>query len=410
MRAFTTRGLSLLCAGAALLVGGLALGQRDVVGLGVLVFAVPLLSLAALAGSPRRLTHSRTLQPERVTAGNDARVLIQVGNASPRRAVAGALAEETLPNLPDDAPRFALGYLRPGATRDLSYRVRPPVRGGYPIGPLRLTLDDPLGCVRMRRTLGTHVSLLVTPPVVALPRMWPMGGATDSGESSTRFVTGVGEDDQVPRAYRYGDDLRRVHWRSTARVGELMVRREEHRLGDHSAILLDTRDSAHAGEGAGSSLETAVSAAASIALHFIGRRQDVRLLTDEREVPGGGGDTVLDALALTPTSPAVRLGRGVDLVAGSPVAGTGLCVAILGALTDGDLTALARVGSAHSHRRVAVLCATAAWPSPGALDTASDALSRTGWLVYRIDTAEDLLGHSVPTRVPNDCARGGAAR
>ncbi|CAM3869470.1 DUF58 domain-containing protein [Nocardiopsis gilva] len=410
MRAFTTRGLSLLCAGAALLAGGLAIGQRDVVGLGVLVFAVPLLSLAALAGSPRRLAHSRTLQPERVTAGNDARVLIQVHNASPKRAVAGVLAEDTLPNLPHDAPRFDVGYLRPGATRDLSYRVRPPVRGGYPIGPLRLTIDDPLGCVRMRRTLGTHVPLLVTPPVVALPRMWPMGGAADSGESSSRFVTGVGEDDQVPRAYRHGDDLRRVHWRSTARVGKLMVRREEHRLGDHSAVLLDMRQGAHAGDGEDSSLETAVSAAASIGLHLIGRSQDVRLLTDEREVPGGRRETVLDALALTPASPAVRLGRGVDLVAGSPVAGTGLCVAILGALTDGDLAALARLGSAHSHRRVAVLCAAAAWPSPATLDTASDALARTGWLVYRIDTVEDLLDQGAPVHEGAGHAWGGAGR
>nr|WP_246422113.1 DUF58 domain-containing protein [Nocardiopsis mwathae] len=233
-----------------------------------------------------------------------------------------------------------------------------------------------------------------------------MGGAADAGESSTRFVTGVGEDDQVPRAYRHGDDLRRVHWRSTARAGELMVRREEHRLGDHSAVLLDMRHGAHAGEGADSSLEAAVSAAASIALHLIGRRQELRLLTDEREVPGGGGERVLDALALTPSSRAARLGRGIDLAAGSPVAGTGLCVAVLGALADTDLAALARLGSAHSHRRVAVLCTAAAWPSPGDLDAAAAALSRTGWLVYRIDTADDLLDTALPARA----GWGGATR
>ena len=63
-----------------------------------------------------------------------------------------------------------------------------------------------------------------------------------------------------PAPYRDGDELRRVHWRSTARHGELMVRREEQRWRNRAVLLLDTRARAHSGTGAGSSFEFAVSA------------------------------------------------------------------------------------------------------------------------------------------------------
>ena len=66
----------------------------------------------------------------------------------------------------------------------------------------------------------------------------------------------AGEDDVIPRAYRDGDELRRVHWRSTARYGELMVRREEQRWRNRATVLLDSRSISHMGTGAGSSFET----------------------------------------------------------------------------------------------------------------------------------------------------------
>ena len=79
----------------------------------------------------------------------------------------------------------------------------------------------------------------------------------------------MGQDDAPIREYRHGDDLRRMHWRSTARVGELMVRREEQAWDPSATVMLDTRASAHAGEGMQHSLEWAISAAASIAIHFL---------------------------------------------------------------------------------------------------------------------------------------------
>ena len=118
-----------------------------------------------------------------------------------------------------------------------------------------------------------------------LPQI-PLGGAwTGSGDNRPRaFAIGSAEDVTV-REYRRGDDLRRVHWRSSARVGELMVRREEQPWQSRATVFLDNRLISHRGQGVASSLEAAVSAAASIAVHLSQRGFTVRLVTASGEDP-----------------------------------------------------------------------------------------------------------------------------
>jgi uncharacterized protein (DUF58 family) len=95
------------------------------------------------------------------------------------------------------------------------------------------------------------------------------GGAGSAGEARPHRVGVVGQDDVLVREYRHGDDRRRIHWRSTARRGDLMVRREEQAWDPTASVLLDARVGAHAGRGMHSSLEWAISAAASVAVHFL---------------------------------------------------------------------------------------------------------------------------------------------
>ena len=101
-------------------------------------------------------------------------------------------------------------------------------------------------------------------------------------QPAARVRAGSAEDVTV-REYRRGDDLRRVHWRSSARTGELMVRREEQPWQSRATLFLDNRTHAHRGHGAASSLEYAVSAAASVALHLAQRGFMVRLVTADGE-------------------------------------------------------------------------------------------------------------------------------
>ncbi|MCR8526297.1 DUF58 domain-containing protein, partial [Escherichia coli] len=114
----------------------------------------------------------------------------------------------------------------------------------------------------------------VTPTIVPLPAIRLAGGGGSTGEARPHRVGVVGQDDALVREYRQGDDVRRIHWRSTARRGDLMVRREEQAWDPSATLILDSRASAHAGRGSlhspeQNSLEWAISAAASIAIHFL---------------------------------------------------------------------------------------------------------------------------------------------
>ena len=82
---------------------------------------------------------------------------------------------------------------------------------------------------------------MVTPKIVALPRAAAPSSWLGEGDGGMRTISAVGEDDAAPRTYQDGDSLHRVHWKSTARYGELMVRREEHQWRNSASVFLDTR-------------------------------------------------------------------------------------------------------------------------------------------------------------------------
>lgn len=377
----------MLVFGGIALVTGLVIGQLELVGIGVLLTTVPLLSALTVIGSVDRIVHSRTVQPSRVPAGHDARVMVRVGNSSTTWPVAAVFVEDALPVPLGAEPRYFVGYLGPRAVRDVTYLVRPAVRGRYTVGPLRVSVSDPLGCVRVTRSVGAPSSLLVTPRTVPL---WESGGTDGSQgeESPRRSIIGVGEQDPVPREYQHGDELRRVHWRSTAKRGELMVRRDEQHRREHSAILLDARAAAHLGQGQHSSLETAVGVAASVAVHLIYRRHDLRLHTECGRVQSSTVSGVLDGLAVTEPSDASGLQGGIGALASMRNSSPSLVVAILGAVRPEEATALSRVGGRST--RIAVLCARAAWPSTESLRGTVELLTATGWRVLTVSDPTEL--------------------
>ena len=365
----TTRGRCFLAAGIALTVCGLALGERDLLRVGVFVGALPVIAAVFVSRTRYRVACSRTLDPVRIEAGRQARVVLRLDNLS-RLPTGVLLVEDTLPYVLGGRPRFVLDRVEPQGTREVTYNVRSDVRGRYPIGPLSVRLTDPFGFCELSRAFQAVDNLVVTPVVSTLPQVRLGGDRAGGGESTARAVAAAGEDDVATREYRYGDDLRRVHWRSTAHAGELMMRREEQPWQSRATVLLDTRAQAHRGEGPGSSFEWAVTATASVGVHLIRHRYSVRLLTDtgeERRGTGGvsdvGGGTfegvLLDTLA------SVRQSHGAGLehaVAGLGRAGEGLVVAVLGLLEADDAATLTRLRRG-STACVAVLIDTPGWSS-----------------------------------------------
>lgn len=299
LRGLTTRGRAFLAAAAAAAVSAVLLGEHDLLRVAALLTVLPLAAVWYVGRSRHRLACLRRLTPAQVPVGGRAHVTLQVQNLS--RLVTGTLLlSDTLPYALGSRPRLVLERLRGGQTSAVTYAVRAEVRGRYEIGPLVVRLTDPFGLCELTRSFPGVDRLTVVPEVEPLPAIRLASEFTSSGESRARSVAVHGEDDAATREYRRGDDLRRVHWRSTARAGELMVRREEQPWESRATVVLDTRASGHRGDGPRSSFETAVSAAASMVVHLQQGGYRVRLLTDDRMAEANenvGHQLVLDHLA-----------------------------------------------------------------------------------------------------------------
>ncbi|MGW1723698.1 DUF58 domain-containing protein [Streptomyces sp. NPDC002306] len=350
----TTRGRSFLAAGIAAAVCAYVLGQADLLRVGLLLAVLPLVCAAVLHRTRYRVAGSRRLSPGRVPAGSEARVHLRMDNVS-RLPTGLLMLQDRVPYVLGPRPRFVLDRVEAGGRREVSYRVRSDLRGRYPLGPLQLRLTDPFGMCELTRSFSTYDTLTVIPRVESLPPVRLNGEAKGYGDGRQRSLALAGEDDVIPRGYRHGDDLRRVHWRSTARYGELMVRREEQPQRARCTVLLDTRGPAFRGAGPDSAFEWAVAGTASVLVHMFERGFSVRLLTDTgTSVPGEGADgfagasqesadaagMMMDTLAVIDHSDGTDLSRAYDLLRGG---NEGLLVAFFGDLDEEQAAVAARM-------------------------------------------------------------------
>ena len=168
--------------------------------------------------------------------------------------------------------RGALG--RDNAVRG-DYVLDPPRRGIFEIGPLVVDFGDPFQLASGEFVVGERQKLVVTPTIVALPDTGQSIAADDGSARALQRRASGGEDELMTREYRYGDPLRRVHWRASAHHGELMVRQEEQRSHAQARILLDTRRAGYRDAGTptvqepeSEAFEWAVAFSASLAIHL----------------------------------------------------------------------------------------------------------------------------------------------
>ena len=360
MSGLTTRGRCLLAAGFAAALCSVVLNERDLLRVSAFVIALPLLSAGLAATSRVGLSARRFLTPARVPAGHSTEVVLEI-KATGRVPAGGLLLEDGVPYLLGGRPRFVVERLRWRGTARLGYRVHPAMRGIHQLGPLRARVTDPFGLAEFERELAGQSRVVVVPRTVPLLGL-PGGSGVGSGEDGSILLrSGQGEDDAVVRLYRQGDDLRRVHWKSTARRDELMVRVEERPWRGGTTVLLDRRLSAHRGHGPGSSLEWAVSLCASICLHLHHCGQQVRLVAEDGAVLTGdtteaahSDAAVLDALAALQPTHRKDLTWGIDPGAGHELMG------VFGALTPSTAAALSVLRPRRT-RSLAVLLDVPRW-------------------------------------------------
>jgi uncharacterized protein (DUF58 family) len=355
----TTRGRCLLAAGLAAALCAVLINERDLLRAAAFAMLAPLLASVVVGYTQVTLRATRELATHRVPVGGECQVqltLLCTGRLSGR-----LLLEDVVPATLGGSRRAVVARLPQHREVRLLYPLHPVERKVHSLGPLTARITDPLGLAEYRRTHAGHSRLVVIPAVVPLTGL-PTGGELGAGEAGGgRAGAGPGQDAVVVRSYRQGDDMRKVHWRTTARRDELMVRVEEWPERGGATVLLDHRAAAHRGTGSTSSLEYAVSLTASVYAHLQRRGQRVRLVTGDGVVQAGGTDstdhtvdTALDALA------ALHANEQRDLASMPGLAGGQEVVAVLGAVEPATVEQLLaqRPSGMRSH---VVLLNVAAW-------------------------------------------------
>ncbi|HUR17799.1 MAG TPA: DUF58 domain-containing protein [Acidimicrobiales bacterium] len=292
-------GLSSAVAGA----GGRLLGLRE---LFLIAAGGGALSLCALAYvRVRRFTvHAgRRLVPGCLPVGGSCQVELTLTNGRRRRSPVLDLHDGS-------RYRFLLDPLDPAEEARGVYMLEALRRGLLPVGPLRARLRDPFGLAARAVTVLPPGTLTVHPRVEPIgPPPDPPGVSVLNGPRRTTLSPGPGGDFHALRPYQEGDDLRLVHWPTSARLDALVVRQEEAPLLRQTAIALDLRRSVHDQE----TIERAVSAAASVAAASCGDDGVVRLVTTGAVDTGtAGGEAhvqdILDLLATVDSDDGAGLG------------------------------------------------------------------------------------------------------
>jgi uncharacterized protein (DUF58 family) len=338
--ALTPRGWSLLGASLGLVAGSFLLGTVEmlVLGLAALALLVGGLCWHALRRAPD-LLFQRRVRPDRLQVGADGRIDLRVENRG-RRTSGLLLATDWF----DDgrrAARFVVPPLAPGAMGRAAYRVPTRRRGRYHVGPLAISASDPFGMTRRRLPGVADSEVLVRPRVHDIVAPVAVGSrvAGESDRPAPRaLASDLGDEFLTLREYEVGDDLRRVHWRSTARTDDLMIRQNEAHWRSRAAVVVDLHPDRHDP----ASFEIAVEAVASVVTRLVRIQRRVEVVTSAGEFLGGAGDPrhdVLDRLATVSADRTDRLAIVVENLGAHRRAD--LVIAVLGRVEPAIVRALA---------------------------------------------------------------------
>ncbi|MDQ6837961.1 MAG: DUF58 domain-containing protein [Actinomycetota bacterium] len=301
----TASGWSTLVGGILVYVVGVILGYPELV-----IAAVVLLGLMVAAAVwvvvPPHLAVRREVAPTRVRRADAALGLVEITNTGRRRAPRLLLEDRAGP----DTVALDLPPLHPAELHTSTYRLPTRRRGIYQVGPLTLAQTDPFGLIARRRSFGESATLWVHPRSHPVPPNRAGANLEVDGPMDERAPEGTIAF-QGLRPYVIGDDLRMVHWRTTARTGTLMVKKHVDTNRPQVLVILDDRRDSYAEDGwfeeaaetAASLMEAALRTGAPVRLDYVSG-------TVSGFVPTGGRDS-LDLLAGAELTDSGSLARAV---------------------------------------------------------------------------------------------------
>lgn len=332
----TPAGAGVLGGSVVTHVAGWGLGYGELLTVAAAGYVALLAALAWTFVRPR-LAVERTLAPQRVVRGERADAVVTLENPA-RRPLPSLVARD---RVGDRVVEVALPRLAAGTRAVVRYELPTTRRGVVPVGPLAVVRRDPLGLLAAARGFGAADTLWVYPRIHPVDA--PGAGTRRDLEGPTSDGAAGSITFHALREYVVGDDLRLVHWRSSARTGTLMIRQQADPSQPQTTLVLDT----HRGSYDEDTFEAAVEAAASLIAACSAHRFPVRLHTGTGLVAGGGraggggraaASGLLDHLTPLAWSDDGRLAEVAARLAAEP-AGHSLVV-ITGNPDPGDLLAV----------------------------------------------------------------------
>ncbi len=385
----TARGVGLFSIGVGLIVFAVVMQQRDILWIGAFLALLPITATVLLALGLVRRSAERVVRPDRIPAQQPVEVEVRLHHG-PWGLGLFDLVEDRVPPLVGRSPTFVAARRISERSVRLRYALTPTLRGRYRLGPLSWRSGDSLGLASISAGQAAPTPLSVTPPVTGLADLSHGSGVGLDGEAAALRSGLAGPDDALIRDYRPRDDVRRIHWPSTARAGRLMVRREDRAWDPTALVLLDSRRSRHSVGAVSTSFEWAVAAAASVGVHVArggfrvdlidaeGQSADVSAVGAQRE------DALLDFLTDVSLTDSTTLASLVD--AAGPHGRAQLVVAVLGQIDASDAHALRSLAGERG-RRWALL----ALDDPASSTEGIDLLRSDGWSVIGDATQVGLV-------------------
>lgn len=371
----TRTGVTVVLAAVVLFVAARSFGLVELFVMGVAVAALVVVAALWVRFRSVDVAVNRTVRPRRVHAGDPSTVEVSFHN----RLRTSPVLEVHDPVTGTRGADLLVAPQNPRASAKASYRLPTRRRGVVEIGPMTVTISDPFGLWRSTTPVSSRDEVTVLPAVVDIaPMARTIGPDPDSG-THRGSIGQRGEDFAALRSYVVGDDLRRVHWPSSARTDDdLLVRTDDVPWHGRIVIVLDLRRHVHDDV----VLEAAVSAAASVVRSHIRRGDHVRLLTTSGYDSGyntGGAHfgAILERLATVEAGPQGGLHASVDAAGHG---GSGALVVVSGRPSPEDLATVDAVSAVPS-RRVVCFSNEGLWVTPH------------GTVVLSSEGSDDFVAH-----------------
>jgi uncharacterized protein (DUF58 family) len=405
------RGLVVFGAGLGMWLAARLLGSPALAVVGLGFAFLPFAAALFARWGRQRIVVTRRLSDVRVNPGTRVAVELSVENRS-YAATSFLMIEDRLPATLGRPARLVLSGVPGRGVQRVHYTLVPQSRGRYGIGPLAVDISDPFALTRLRLEFDDRDELIVTPELEDLQSAPDSPFGSNVGLSRARNLFRTGEEFYTMRQYQQGDDLRRIHWPSVARSGDLMIRQDESSRRSNCLLFVDTRMGS-IGQAHSPAFERAVSVAASIGVLMARSGFTLKVATaDARPVPVTE-EGFLDTLTGVTHSKARSVGPALSRLRTGSGADTTL-IAVAAPPVPTELTSLIRTGAAFGPKLAVLVYPADPQTLPperqaqleGRASQARLSLSRSGWDVLVLPPSSRLKDLWHTTRVRPLAASG----